>query len=97
MNNGHSSFVWVFNGAGAKVPSGVFAGKSEAIAWISKHKLTGLLTKYPMNVGLYDWALEMKYFEPRRDDQKTPDFIARFTCASLEHYHCEDGVIAAGG
>jgi hypothetical protein len=97
MNKEHLSFIWIFNGTGSKFPSGVFAEKETAIAWISQHQLTGLLAKYPINVGLYDWALEMNYFKPRRDDQKSSEFIARFTCASLEHYHCESGVIAAGG
>ncbi len=96
MSNEGIDHVWVFNGAGGRLPSAIFLDKQMAIAWIAQHRLTGVLTRYPVNIGLYDWALRMNFFTPRREDQKTPQFIGRFTCASLEHYHCEDGVVVTG-
>lgn len=83
--------VWVFNGARANFPSGVFTTKELATAWIAKHKLSGTLTRYPLDQGVYEWALERGYFKPKRDDQKTAEFIGRFSAAHQEHYHYEDG------
>ena len=31
------------------------------------------------------------HFAPKRDDQRTPQFIQRFSSATQEHYHYEDG------
>ena len=96
MSANSLDFVWVFVGAGARFPSAVFIEKSAATGWISGHRLSGVLTKYPVGVGLYDWALSMRYFTPKRDDQKTPEFVGRFTCASLEHCHYEGGQALGG-
>lgn len=85
------SFIWVFNGSGSKFPSGVFAEKEQALAWVSKHQLSGVLTRYPLGVGVYDFAVETGMFRPTRDDQKSAEFIGKFSSASLEHYHCENG------
>jgi hypothetical protein len=62
-----------------------------AEAWIKRNALTGTLTPYPVDVGTYDWAIGNGTFSPSRDDQKTPDFISRFSSASMEHYHYTDG------
>jgi hypothetical protein len=88
-----ADFVWVFVGAGGKFPSAVFSEHEAAVTWISNHSVTGVLTKCPLNTGLYDWALKMNYFTPKQDDQRSPEFIGRFTCASLEHYHFEHGLM----
>jgi hypothetical protein len=93
MNSDQAEFIWLFNGAGARLPSGAFVKKEQAVLWISQHGLTGILTKYPVNVGVYDWALRMNYFTAKRDEQKAADFIGRFTCASLEHCHFENGIM----
>ena len=82
--------VWVFNGGGT-FPAGVFTTRENAEAWIARHRLTGTLTKYPLDVGLYEWALERGAFKPKRPDQSGPAFVARFSSASLEHYHYTDG------
>jgi hypothetical protein len=57
--------VWVFNGAPSSFPSAVFRTKELADAWISKHKVTGTLTRYPFDQGVYEWALERGYFTPK--------------------------------
>jgi hypothetical protein len=83
--------VWVFDGARSQFPSGVFRQRATAEEWISRQKLTGTLTLYPLDVGVYEWAVERGYFKPRREDQRAPEFIERFSSASQEHYHYENG------
>ncbi len=80
--------VWVFNGGGT-FPAGVFSSRQQAESWIAKHGLTGVLTKYPLDVGVYEWALASGSFKPTRPDQKEARFIGRFSSASLEHDHYE--------
>jgi hypothetical protein len=87
--------VWVFNGENARFPSGVFASRASAEAWISLHHLTGLLTKYPVNIGVYDWAVENAFFTPKRSEHTSPKFIGGFTSASLEHVHFEAGFVVS--
>ena len=84
------STVWVFNG-GNSFPAGVFSSLAIAEEWIKQHRLTGILTKYPLDVGIYEWTVSKGYFNPKREDQKTPQFIARFSSAYQEHFHYEDG------
>lgn len=83
--------VWIFNGPRSQFPSGVFTQLESAEAWIRAHRLSGVLTAYPVDVGTYDWAVDAGRFKPQRDDQRSADFIARFSSASQEHYHYEDG------
>jgi hypothetical protein len=83
--------VWVFNGENA-IPSAVFSSRELAEEWIGKNRLTGMLTRYPIDESLYGWAIRNGYFKPKREDQTTPDFIGRFTCASTDHYHYENGL-----
>ncbi|MDN2694766.1 hypothetical protein O0882_00390 [Janthinobacterium sp. SUN073] len=84
--------VWIFSGSGGKFASGVFSDKDQAILWIESKKLTGVLTKYPVNFGMYDWAIKNDFFTPMKEHEFTPEFEQRFTCASQEHYHFEDGI-----
>ena len=86
-------FVWVFLGEGARFPGAVFSDVETASAWISKHSLTGVLTKYPMDAGAYDWAIATRLFVPKKPEQSLPKFIGSFTSASMEHFHCENGVL----
>lgn len=83
--------VWVFHGTSAQITSGVFADLESATAWIRKHKLSGMITRYPLGQGFYDWAVEQEYFKPKEDRHRSPAFIQSFTCASAEHYQIEDG------
>ena len=81
----------VFNGPRSNFPSGVFASKEAAEKWVQEHRLSGTLTRYPVDVGTYDWAVSKGFFTPSRDDQRSPEFISKFSSASQEHYHFEDG------
>jgi len=83
--------VWVFNGAQSNFPSGVFTRRELAADWIKKHALTGTLTRYPLDIGVYEWAISRALFTPNKEEHSTPAFIARFSSASQEHYHFEDG------
>jgi hypothetical protein len=83
--------VWVFDGAGGKFPAAVFSTVGKAEEWIGKHMLTGVLTWYPLDVGVYEWVIEKGYWEPKRDDQRTPEFIQRFSSAHTGHHHYENG------
>lgn len=85
--------VWVFIGLGRRFSSGVFQDKEAAAKWISKYKLSGVLTQYPIGKGVYEWAIDNKVFEPRKDHESSPEFIQSFTCAAQEHYHFENGEV----
>ena len=86
--------VWIFTGPKAQFPSGVFSERQLAERWILEHRLTGTLTAYPVDVGTYDWAVAAGHFNPKREDQRSAEFIQRFSSASQEHYHYESGHIA---
>lgn len=91
--NSSDSQIWIFNGSGyGSFPSGVFTEKSKAHTWIIQHKLSGTLTLFPMNDGLYDWTIKNKYFESKNTHETSPEFIQNFSCSNLEHYHYENGV-----
>jgi hypothetical protein len=85
---GHES-VWVFVGAGARLPSAVFSSQAEAEEWIKANRLEGLLTEYPLNQSAYDWAVAQGYFKPSKPEHSTPKFIGGFTSASQRHIHYE--------
>jgi hypothetical protein len=86
--------IWIFNGIKANFPSGAFTSRDSAEAWIEKHSLSGTLTRYPIDVSVYDWAVSKTYFKPSKDEHISSDFIARFSSASQEHYHYENGTLA---
>ena len=85
--------VWVFNGD-REVPSAVFSTREKAEAWIAERRLSGMLTRYPLDMPVYDWAIASGAFKPKQPYQSEPRFIAQFSSASLEHYHYADGVPA---
>lgn len=84
-------YVWVFNGAGSRFPSGIFSRKEIAEDWISINSLSGILTLYPLDEGIFDWAIKKGLFFPTKNNEREPLFIQKFTSASQEHYHYENG------
>jgi hypothetical protein len=88
----HLGSVWVFNGATPGFAGGVFRDKDTALEWIAKYQLTGVLTRYPIDVGVYDWAVENGFFTPKKEKHRSPQFIGSFTTAGQEHYHFENGI-----
>lgn len=86
-------FIWLFNGEMGRFASGAFRERKLAEDWIRAHQLTGILTKYPINVGVYDWAVEEGIFNVKKEEHRTSSFIGRFTSAAQEHYHYMNGEI----
>lgn len=82
--------VWIFNAAEARFPGAAFTSCELADSWIAKHSLTGVLTAYPLDQGVYEWAISEGFFRPK--DTAKPRFVGGFTSAHQEHYHYEDGV-----
>ncbi len=83
--------VFVFSGEKNHLPSAVFSTEETARKWIRDNKLSGTLTEYPIDDPIYDWTIRGGYFEPRRDDQRSADFIANFSSAHQNHFHFEEG------
>jgi hypothetical protein len=84
--------IWVFYGEKAIFPVACFTSQDTAIAWISKTQVSGCLTQYPLDTSVYDWAIDNGYFLPRFPSHTSPEFIQKFTCASMPHYHFEKGI-----
>lgn len=91
MTDPETEFVWVFNGEGARFPSGVFRTKQLAYAWIEKHGLTGVLTGYPLDEGTFDWAVRNGTFKPKSEKHLTPGYMQAFTAGAQPHYHFDNG------
>ena len=45
-----------------------------------------------MDVSVYEWAVSEARFTPRRAHHRSAEFIGRFSSASLEHSHYENGI-----
>lgn len=84
--------VWLFHGEGATFACAVFSSKKKAEHWIAQHQVDGMLTRMPVDMSCYNWAVAHGYFTPKREEQKSGKFIQRFSSASLEHYHYTAGV-----
>ena len=84
--------VWIFNGENAKFPSAVFLSKEDAFEWIRRYELTGVLTKYPVGISVYDWAIEIGSFRVKSEKHSAPGFIGGFSSAAQEHMHFENGI-----
>lgn len=89
-----SNEMYVFIGEGSNFPAGIFTTLENAKEWIEKYSLNGILNKYPIDIGIYDWAIKEDFFTVKNEHQKQSKFIQRFTCASMEHFHFEDGKLA---
>lgn len=83
-------YVYVFVGEKAFIPAAIFSSFDDADQWIRKNKLNGSLNKMPLNISVYDWAIENDFFTPTKDYQKGSKFIQSFTSASMDHWHYDD-------
>jgi hypothetical protein len=72
-------------------PSGVFSSRELAEAWIQKHRLSGTLTQYPVDCGMYEHATEHNRFSPKKPEHTTSEFIGRFAGGGIDHFHYENG------
>ena len=80
-------FVWVFQGNEGRFVSGVFSTRAKAEVWILPNRHEGILTKTPVDICTYEWAVEEGHFTPKKPRHFEPGFIASFSSASQEHYH----------
>lgn len=85
-------YIWVVQGSSASFPSAIFSSREKAVRWIEKYKISGILSKYPLDISIYDWAITQGLFKPKRDDQKTPGFIQSFSTVHIEDSQYVDGV-----
>ena len=69
--------IWVFQGDRGRGIGAVFGDLDGARSWIQRHRLDGSLSEYPMNTGLYDWALDQGNHQAPADGD-TASFIANF-------------------
>lgn len=77
----HNNFLWIFNGnlrVGVELPSGVFLRKQKAQKWIEELGIEGVLTPYPVDISVYDWAIQNQFFTPQLSEDSSPAFIAKF-------------------
>lgn len=87
-----TEYVWIFNGPKGKFPGGVFSQLGIAEQWIRENHLTGMLTRYPLDVGSFDWAKDNGLVSEKLDGRADSDLIGSFSSASFEHYHYENGL-----
>ena len=87
-------YLWVFNGAFARFPCAVYTTRCNAEGDIKRFGMTGVLTKYPIDMTVFEWAINKDKFIPSEEQRTSPEFVQRFSSASLEHYHYENGEIA---
>ena len=86
-------YVWVFSQGRT---SGVFSSLHNAEAWIHHHQLSGMLTAYPLDEGVYDWTVRNGRFKPSKPHHESAEQIARFDSAYLPHMHYQSGQAQAG-
>ena len=83
--------IWVFNGTDARFPFGIFEKRADAEEWIAKNGLTGVLTKYPVGVSVYEWATANGHFRARNKKEESAAFIQTFSSAAQAHIHFDGG------
>jgi hypothetical protein len=87
--------VWIFHGDGAKFASGVFATEAEALEWAEKHRVSGIVTEYPLGDGCYDVAVRLGAFTPSKPHHGRPEHVAAFSPGWTRHVHLIDGLPAS--
>jgi len=84
--------IWVFHGNDGSFPAGLFSTEELAESWIAMHRLSGLLTCYPVDMGLYDWAVSVGRIRPLDPEDPNPEYVANFNTDGFGHEHYRDGV-----
>jgi hypothetical protein len=95
MESKETKTVWLFNGPINLLSGGIFEELEDAEKWVDDNSLTGMLTEYPVNIGVFDWAMQKGLIAMTEEElierRKEPNFIGSFTIASMYHYHYKDG------
>jgi 8-oxo-dGTP diphosphatase len=87
--------VWIFHGDGCPYASGVFHSRADALAWVAKHGLTGIVARYEVGDGCYDLAVRQGRFTGSKPHHGSADHVARFS-PGLGHIHVNAGRADAG-
>jgi hypothetical protein len=91
MSESRVDSVWVFSGDGGRYPSGIFTSKERAAEWIARYRLSGMLTAYPIDEGVFSWAVRTGVFTAKSEKHSSSEFIQTFTTAAQDHFHYEQG------
>ncbi len=87
--------MWVFVGDNSNFPSGIFTEYENAKSWIERYNLSGTLSIFPIDEGVFDWAIKNNALtikdEKKSEQSNDPFFISSCLPASLDHYHFENG------
>jgi hypothetical protein len=78
--------VYVFNGINSGLPAAIFTSKKKAIEWANRTGVSGTLTEMPLDISAYEHAIQNNLFEPKKEKEREPRFIATFT-SRLWHDH----------
>jgi hypothetical protein len=89
--------VWVFMGERGTFPMGVWSSLDLAHRYIHDEGLTGSLTKYELEVPVYEWAIATGKFKPSKDQHRSLKFRQAFNNQFQEHYTFRDGHCQALG
>lgn len=82
--------VWVFAGRPSGGVGGVFSDLESAERWIEGHSLSGLLSEYPLDEGVFDWVSRTGRIEPAFAEAAPTGVIGSFR-SHLNHHHYEGG------
>lgn len=92
MGTSNELTVWIFHGDSARFASAVFTTEADALAWAELHRVSGIVTEYPVGDGCYDIAIERGSFTPSKPHHGTPEHIAAFSPGWTRHVHLTDGL-----
>jgi len=89
--------VWVFMGDKGTCPMAVWSSLDQAHRYLHDQQLSGSLTRYEVDVPIYDWAKDTGVFKPKLDQQRSIKFKQTFSNQYQEHYTFRDGHCGALG
>ena len=83
-------WIYLFHGIRGAFPGGAFSTRALAEEWIARNRLSGLLSEYPVDIGVYDWGIRAGLVRKPRSGDYGADIIGGFSSA-LDHWHYENG------
>ncbi len=89
--------VWIFHGEDARFASAVFTTEADALSWAARHRVSGIVTEYPVGNGCYDIAVERGSFTPSKPHHGSASHVAAFSPGWTRHVHLVDGLPNHGG
>ena len=93
----HQSFnpgqLWVFLGIDSDFPAAVFSERDKAESWINRYKLNGNVILYPVDITLYDRAIQNNYISGDNPEVSTKEFISNYTPDRLKQLVYQEGIL----